>query len=92
MITKIFAIKDSKAGAFLRPFFVPNEAVAIRAVSEAFYDESSDFYRHATDYDLYELGEYDDISGKLDTQPPAHVVSLTELKFSIENKVNTNDE
>lgn len=65
MIVKIFAIYDSKARAFLQPFFSPNAAVALRSFERAVNDERSDFHVFAGDYELFELGEFNDHSGEL---------------------------
>ena len=60
MKVKIFAIYDSKAEAYLQPFFMPARGQAIRAFTEAVNDKSTNFYKHAEDYTLFEIGEYDD--------------------------------
>lgn len=60
---KVFAIYDSKACAYLLPFFSPNRAVAMRSFTRAVSDEQSDFHRFAGDYTLFELGEYDEDQG-----------------------------
>ena len=59
---RIFSVYDTKAQAFLPPFFMTNAAVAIRAVASALQDPSHQFAKHATDYVLYELGEWNDVT------------------------------
>ena len=81
MISKIFSIRDNKAGAFMQPFYMPNQAMAIRAISDCVSDQNHMFNKHAMDYDLYYLGEFDDASGKTTAlETPEHVVSCVQLK------------
>lgn len=60
---KVFSIYDSKAEAFLQPFFSPTAATAVRGFERAAQDESTDFHRYAGDYSLFEIGEWDQSQG-----------------------------
>lgn len=60
---KVFSIYDSKAEAFLQPFFCVNAAVAVRSFQRAVQEEGSDFNKYAPDYTLFELGDWDQESG-----------------------------
>lgn len=62
---EIYAIFDSKAEAYLRPFFCPNNAVAIRSFSAAAQQEGSDFNKHAADYTLFHIGSFDEYHATL---------------------------
>lgn len=62
---KIFAIYDSKAEAYHQPFFQNTVGLAIRAFTTAANDESSAFHAHSGDYSLFEIGEFDERSGKI---------------------------
>jgi len=55
----VFSVFDSKVGAFLTPFFSRNRATALRSFTSAVQDTSTDFYRYAGDYTLFEIGEWD---------------------------------
>lgn len=61
----IFSVFDSKAEAFLPPFFSPNRAVAIRSFTRAVQQEGSDFNLYAGDYTLFCIGSWDPVKGKL---------------------------
>ncbi len=61
----VFSIFDSKADAYLLPFFSRNRGVALRQFMSAVQDESSDFHRYAGDYTLFEIGTWDDSEGVL---------------------------
>ena len=65
MKLKIYSVFDDKAGAFDRPFFLQNDPMAIRSFSDAVADKTTGLSVHASDYKLYCLGEFDDVSGKL---------------------------
>lgn len=62
----IFAIYDSKAAAFLQPFFAPNSDVAQRMVIQAAQDPSSTWALFGADYTLFQLGHFEDADGKFD--------------------------
>jgi len=62
---KIFSIYDSKAEAFMQPFFLPTAGSAIRSFSDALLDEKSQFNKHAEDYSLFEIGEWDEVGGRV---------------------------
>lgn len=64
-MTKIFTIYDSKAAAYLQPFFSVNSAVAIRSFTTAANDVQHDFNRYAADYTLFAIGEFDPNSGNI---------------------------
>ncbi len=65
MKLKIFAIYDSKAAAFITPFYVPNQQLAIRGFQNARADPTHAFSRNPTDYTLHELGEWDDTNASI---------------------------
>lgn len=64
-ILHIFSLYDSKAGAFLRPFFAQNTQVAERALSDAVNNPQETVARHPEDFCLFKLGTFDEESGEL---------------------------
>lgn len=58
----MFALYDSKAEAYLVPFFMKTRGMAIRAVT-ADLQKNADLSRFAADYTLFELGFFDEMSG-----------------------------
>lgn len=64
MKLKMFSIYDSKAEAFLQPFFSQTTGTAIRSFESAANEVGHDFNKYAGDYTLFELGEFDQESGK----------------------------
>lgn len=65
MNKKIFATYDSKAEAYLQPFFMRARGEAVRAWETVCNDPKSEFYNHPEDFTLFELGEYDELTGTL---------------------------
>lgn len=55
----ILTVHDSKAEAFIQPFFAQTPAVGIRMFEQAANEVASDFHRHAGDYTLFELGTFE---------------------------------
>lgn len=63
MLLIMFSVYDSKAEAFLPPFFAPNDAMAQRMFASAANDQEHAFGRHAGDYTLFRVGEWNDADG-----------------------------
>lgn len=63
---EIFAVRDRATATYGKPFYAPHIGVAIRSftneVNRAAPD--NDLHNHATDFDLYHLGSYDDQTGR----------------------------
>lgn len=74
----VVAVKDRAACAFARPYFVPSLGLAIRSFSDEINRAEKDnpLYQHSDDYDLYELGTYDDTTGKLSSLDEIKLLSL----------------
>lgn len=63
MIHKVYTVYDSKAEAYLRPFFARSRGEALRMFEDTVNDPNSMFLRHASDFTLFEIGEWDDVDG-----------------------------
>ena len=64
MKQKVFSVYDCKAKAYLQPFHVNNSAVATRMIADAVADPNHMFNKHAADYTLFEIAEFDDETGQ----------------------------
>jgi len=60
MILACFTIHDSKAEAYMQPFFFPTRGLAIRTFTDMANDSQSNIGRYPEDYTLFEIGHYDD--------------------------------
>jgi hypothetical protein len=80
----IVSVKDSAAQAFGRPIFVPSNAVAIRSFRDEVNrkDSTDDLSRHPDDFELYEVGVFDDATGIIVVIEPRLVARAKDLKES----------
>lgn len=69
----IFSIRDEKANAFLKPFFAPTVDYAIRMLSDLVNEPNHEFQKHAHDYNLFQIGEFDEFKGTLKGIEPFHL-------------------
>jgi hypothetical protein len=78
MIQFICTVKDRAADAFGRPMFVPSTGVAIRSFSDEINRNHADnqLYNHPDDFDLYELGQFDDNTGLFSLHDQPKLLSL----------------
>ena len=60
MKTKIFTVYDSKAEAYMPPFFMQSTGQAMRVFEDTVKDEEHAFAKHPEDYTIFELGVFDD--------------------------------
>ncbi len=72
MIQQRFSIFDSKAEAFITPFYSQTVGTAIRSFEQAANDTASDFHKFAGDYTLFHLGAFDNSTG-MDSNLDAHI-------------------
>lgn len=64
---KIFTIHDTAAGAYLAPFVLHAEGIAIRTFTDCVNDPDHAFGRHPKDYTLMVIAEFDDNNGTITT-------------------------
>lgn len=90
----IYTVYDKAVNAYLPPFFSRARGEALRTFTDAVNDAKHQFNKHASDYVLVHLGEYDDSSGLFDCGEPARVVSALEClvddPFTPEKEVRGN--
>lgn len=60
---KLFTTHDSKAKAYLQPFFMRSKGEAIRGFSELANEEGHQFKKYPEDFTLFYLGEYNEETG-----------------------------
>lgn len=65
MIHKIFTIHDAAANAYLPPFCLPEQGMAMRTFGDCINDPKHQFSLHPSDYTLFRIGYWDDISGEI---------------------------
>lgn len=68
MIYIVLAVRDRAANAFMRPIFVNTVGQAVRSFSDEVNRAAPDnaMHGHPEDFDLYELGKYDEETGRFE--------------------------
>jgi len=80
---EMFSIFDVKAQAYLPPFVLPSEAMAIRVFGDCVNSNDHQFAKHPGDYTLFKLGTFDDSVCVVSCTPGAvKVVNGLEVVFS----------
>lgn len=75
-LKKVLSIRDTKAAFYNVPLMVTNTTEeAVRSFGELATDSRTSIARHPEDYDLYEIGEFDDQTGVIASyDAPIHVM------------------
>lgn len=60
-----FSIHDSKAEAFMQPFFAPTMGIAERSFQEACRNPETPMAKYPADFSLWVVGEFDEATGTL---------------------------
>lgn len=78
----IYSLLDTKACVYSTPFFVPNVAVLVRDLTDELKrvgGERNLLASHPQDFELYELGSFDDEVGEFVVFTPRLVLELVSL-------------
>ncbi|QXP08368.1 MAG: nonstructural protein [Arizlama microvirus] len=65
MITKLFCVYDSAVEAYFKPEHFLTKGEALRVFIDVVNDGKSNLFKHPEYYTLFEVGEFDDSTGKL---------------------------
>lgn len=85
MYYKIYAIFDASVKAYMQPFFLRSQGEALRAFTDLANDDKSNVCRHASDFTLFEIGEYDDTTSKITSfETPERVRGAHEVQIKSE--------
>lgn len=74
-----FAVRDLKMAAFMPPFFCVAVGQAMRSFGDQVGTPGSPLAKHPEDYQLYEVGSFDDAEGVLEGGLPRLVCSATDF-------------
>lgn len=81
MKLKVFSIFDEKAQVYSNPFFMPHVGQASRSFGDLVSDTSTQVCKHPEDFKLYQLAEYDDVSGHFDSlKVPLFICNASDFK------------
>jgi len=80
----LFSVRDRAAAAFLPPFVLHSDAMAIREFGHAARIPDHKFCLHPQDFSLYKLGHYDDETGLLIAFPePQFLASAVQMELPL---------
>lgn len=65
VLFNVYSIRDVKLGVYNTPFVQTHRAGAIRAFSDLVKDQQSTISRHPEDFQLFEIGTFDQDTGRL---------------------------
>ncbi len=82
MRLRAFSIFDQKAKAYMAPYFFGEVGQSTRAFTDMVNDPDHLLGKHPEDYVLYEVGQFDDSTGKLEAYdgPELVVTALQVVK------------
>ena len=75
MISKVFAIFDTKVAAYLPPFMMKTIGEAERTLDALINDPEHNFCKHAEDFILFELGSWSDDDASYNLYDAPHSIS-----------------
>lgn len=79
MTYNMYAFRDALVG-YMAPFLQSNDNQAIRTLRTAVNDPASVMAASPKDYDLWQVGTYDDQAGLISNTQPRHVANAIDLK------------
>ena len=80
MRLNVCSVRDAKLGTFAQPFFMMNDAAAVRAFGDLVRDSRTMVAQHPNDFVLFCLGSFDD-AGQLNPEElgPRHVIDALSM-------------
>lgn len=81
----LVSVRDKKAEAFHPPYAVPTKGIAIRAFGDAIAKGSTDLSSHPEDFDLFKVGEFDQLTAKIVECDPVSICSGLDFPKEVEN-------
>lgn len=70
-----FSVMDQKVGAFAHPFFATAIGLAVRMFGDWCNDQGTPLSKHPEDYQLFQVGYFDDESGQFEAAVVPKLVS-----------------
>lgn len=86
-----YAVFDSAVKAFIAPFFLQSDAEAVRVFRECANDPKHMFCRHAEDYSLFSIGDFDDVKGEFRSWVPTSLGFAAAFREPVVNVSSSDD-
>ena len=83
----VCAVRDAAADAFMAPFCVPSVGVAKRSFQDAVnrVDTTNAMYAHPEHFELFQIGTFDEQSGRLVSMVPVSLGTALSMKITKED-------
>lgn len=82
---RVYAVYDSKAQAFMQPFFAKNDGMACRLFQDSVRTPDSVLQAHPGDFTLFAIGAFDDSTGILHPEDTPKNLGLAQLYLAEAN-------
>lgn len=76
----MFSIRDSALDAFMRPFIAPSTGLAMRSFADEVNRADSEMCKHPEDYELYQVGVFDEEAGLVAAVPLKSLARAVDVK------------
>lgn len=85
MKKEYFTIYDSKVGVYREPILALNKHDILRQLDTLFRepDQKAQLFTNAEDFQLFQVGSYDTLTGQITPEQPIHIANLHELKSAV---------
>ncbi|WNK12673.1 MAG: nonstructural protein [Microvirus sp.] len=81
---KVYSIRDIKSEGYGSLFTLLSEGLALRSFGEAALDPKTPFSRYPHDFQLFELGTFEETTGRLESlKHPRYIASAAEALTAI---------
>lgn len=80
---RVYSVFDSKGDVYGEPWYATNDATARRMFVDGVNDSRTAMFKHAEDYTLFFVGEWDASEGKLSGVQPMAIVNGIKVKESV---------
>lgn len=75
----LVSVRDIATETFARPFCVTHAAQAVRSFTDEANNPESEISKHASDYELWKIGYFEDANGVTSSEPE-RLVRAADLK------------
>lgn len=77
---KMVSVRDIAMNAFMNPWFTPTTATAVRAFQNETQNPESPMAKNPEDYELWELGSFDETTGLVSDNSPKRIARAIDFK------------
>lgn len=78
-----YCVYDRKSKIYNTPYFLINDQVAMRQFQAVVNDKESMLYKYPEDYQMYKIGEFDMLTGKLEGMNPVDICTAISMKKEV---------